>query len=121
MLDGYFDNLAAAATTEKALLAKLVESNAMLTTSNAQLSATVAKLNGKNRTLQKELNTLRRRSETPPVRGDTVPGGAGGAAEPRRGMRRCLHYKRDNYNKPENCHELEQNKDRRPPGWRSFL
>ena len=43
-LDGYLDNLAAAATTEKTTLTQLVENNATLTASITSLTATVATL-----------------------------------------------------------------------------
>ena len=43
-LDGYLDNLAAAATTEKTTLTQLVENNATLTASITSLTATVASL-----------------------------------------------------------------------------
>ena len=43
-LDGYLDNLAAAATTEKTTLAQLIETNAALTATNAALTASVTSL-----------------------------------------------------------------------------
>ncbi len=55
-LDGYLDNLALAATTERTTLTKLIETNALLTTAGATLTASVTALtaaytllaNGKN-------------------------------------------------------------------------
>ena len=43
-LDGYLDNLAAAATTERTTLAQLIENNATLTASITSLTASVALL-----------------------------------------------------------------------------
>jgi hypothetical protein len=43
-LDGYLDNLAAAATTEKTTLTQLIENNASLTASVTALTASVASL-----------------------------------------------------------------------------
>lgn len=43
-LDGYLDNLAAAATTERTTLAQLIENNATLTASITSLTASVASL-----------------------------------------------------------------------------
>ena len=43
-LDGYLDNLAAAATTERTTLAQLIENNATLTASVTSLTASVASL-----------------------------------------------------------------------------
>ncbi len=43
-LNGYLDNLAAAATTEKTTLAQLIENNATLTASITSITASVASL-----------------------------------------------------------------------------
>ena len=51
-LDGYFDNLAAAATNEKAVLDELVKKLTTLTTRNKEMEATIKKLTGKNRYMQ---------------------------------------------------------------------
>ena len=48
-LDGYFDNLAAVATNEKAVLEELVTNLTTLTNSNAEMAATIKKLKGYNR------------------------------------------------------------------------
>lgn len=52
ILESYFDNLASAATNDKAVLDKLVHSNATLSASNADLVTTVKKLTSKNEELQ---------------------------------------------------------------------
>lgn len=64
-LDGYLNNLAAAATTEKSTLAQLVENNASLTASVAALTASVTSLTAAY-TL---LNTAK-----PPTTTTTAPG-----------------------------------------------
>ena len=47
-LDGYFDNLAAAATNKKVVLEELATNFTTLTTSNTEMEATIKKLAGDN-------------------------------------------------------------------------
>ena len=92
-LDEYFDALAAAATTDQSILAELVAANARLTTANKILTKTnellVAKLAAK-------------------------PGGRHTPAGPKK---LCPHCKKMVVHAPDDCFELEKNKDRRPRGW----
>lgn len=55
---GYFDNLAAETTTERAVLEELVKANATLTSTNEELVAVVKRLTGENKSLQQEVNGL---------------------------------------------------------------
>ena len=61
VLNGYFDNLTAAATNEKAVLDKLVETNVSLAASTAELTEKVSNIAGENWTLQQEINGLWRK------------------------------------------------------------
>ena len=58
-LYGYFDNIAAAAMNEKAVLEELVKDLTTITTSNAEMTATTKKLTGENRQFQQQLNILK--------------------------------------------------------------
>ena len=58
-LYGYFDNIAAAAMNEKAVLEELVKDLTTITTSNADMTATTKKLTGENRQFQQQLNILK--------------------------------------------------------------
>ena len=58
-LYGYFDNIAAAAMNEKAVLEELVKDLTTITTSNAEMAATTKKLTGENRQFQQQLNILK--------------------------------------------------------------
>ena len=91
-----FDNLANAATTDKAVLETLVETNRQLTTTNATLTAT-------NERLTKELAQFKRQN-----------GRQSGGAE----KKLCPHCKKYVAHAPEDCFELEENADKRPKGWR---
>ena len=53
-LEGYFDNLSAAAVNEKSVLQKLVLNNTMLATSNESLVALVKTLTGDIKNLERE-------------------------------------------------------------------
>uniref|UniRef100_A0A7S4JRA9 Uncharacterized protein n=1 Tax=Odontella aurita TaxID=265563 RepID=A0A7S4JRA9_9STRA len=60
--EGYFENLAAVAVNEKAVLEQLVAANATLNTTNAELSATVARLSKENQNLQCECTAARKKT-----------------------------------------------------------
>ena len=60
-MEGFFDNLAAAATSDKVVLSQLTDNNTKLVNTNEELLASVKKLTSENRQLQQEINTLRRR------------------------------------------------------------
>ncbi len=102
-LDEYFDALAAAATTDKNVLEELVTSNATLTKANAELVSANAALTKANAALTAKVN------------GKASP--AAGARKPKL----CPNCKKEVYHAPDDCFELEKNKDKRPPGWRSRL
>ena len=57
-MKGFFDNLDAAATNDKAVLAKLTDNNTKLVNTNEELSASMKNITHENRQLQQEINTL---------------------------------------------------------------
>ena len=57
-LEGYFDNLSAAATKDKTVIEKLVTSNAKLATTNEELVDVVKTLTKENKYIQREINLL---------------------------------------------------------------
>ena len=109
-MDGYMDNIAAAATNQKELLEQLVENNTKLAASNEELVATNKKLTNECRQLREENNSLRR-------------GGQAGArtARPSGPMKMCPNCKRMVRHEPDDCFELEKNAHKRYPGWKSCL
>ena len=58
-MEGFFDNLAAAATNDKAVLAQLADNNTKLVNTNEELAASVKRLTNETKQLQQEINTLR--------------------------------------------------------------
>ena len=60
-MEGFFDNLAAAATNDKAVLAQITDNNTKLVNTNEELAASVKNLTNENRQLQQDINTLQRR------------------------------------------------------------
>jgi len=91
--------LAAAATTDQSVLAELVAANARLTKANEILTKT-------NESLVAKLAT---RSG-----GRHAPAGRNTPAGPRK---LCPHCKKMVAHAPDDCFELEKNKDKRPRGW----
>ena len=83
-LEGYFDNLAAAAITKKAALQQLVLKNTTLVTSNESLVTQVKKLTGDIKNLERENSRLKR--------GKQVSG---------RSTTLCHHCKKEGYHQPE--------------------
>ena len=59
-IEGFFDNLASAATNDKAVLAQLDDKNTKLVNTNEELAASVKRLTNETKQLQQEINTLRR-------------------------------------------------------------
>lgn len=104
-LEDCFNDLANAAVTEKGVLDELVRANATLTATNAKLTASVDELTAANARLTKELGHKR--------------GGRGNDTQ--REKKRCPNCKRDVFHVPDDCFELDKNKDKRPPGWKSCL
>ena len=116
-LEGFFDNLAAADTNEKAILAQLADNNTKLVNMNKELAASIKRLTNETTQLQQEINTLRQR-----VGGNM--GGGGNATNNTRGSgssRHCPNCKREVYHAPDTCYKLEKNASRSPAGWRSGL
>ena len=58
-LEGYFDNLAAAAVNEKDVLKQLVLNNTTLATSNKSLVALVKKQNNEIKNLEREISRIK--------------------------------------------------------------
>ena len=98
-LEGNIDALAAAASTDQNVLAELEKSVAELTKTNAELVQAVAALT--------KLGQQEGRS------------GRGGRES--RTMKLCKNCKKEVYHKPDEYFELEANKGKRYPGWKSCL
>ena len=116
-MEGIFDNLAAAAINDKAVLAQLTDNNTKLVNTNDQLAATLKRLTNETKQLQQEINTLIQY-----VGGNT--GGGGNTTNNTRGSGsscHCPNYKLEVYHAPDTCYELEKNASRRQAGWRSGL
>ena len=116
-MEGFFDNLAAAATNDKAVIAQLTDNSTKLVNTNEELAASVKNISNENIQLQQEINTLRQQ-----VGGNT--GGGGNTKNNARGSgssRHCPNCKRQVYHAPDTCYKLEKNASRRPAGWRSGL
>ena len=104
-LEGYLNNLAAAAVNEKYVLKQLVLNNTKLATSNESLVALVKKQNNDIKNLERELSHIKK----------------GGQARARNPPTLCANYKKEGYHQPQDCYKLAKNKDKSPPGWRSAL
>ena len=111
--EGCFDGLAGVVATESATLAEIVKTNATLTSTNATLTATILKLT-------KVVNDL---TEGKKGRGSGSVGGGGGESGGggRGDAKNCPNCKRDTWHKPDECFELERNKEKRPSYWKSVL
>ena len=72
-LEGYFTNLAAAATNEKELLTQLVLNNTTLTTTNKSLAALVKKQAGDIKNLEREIAQLKKTPKLKPAQGTPHP------------------------------------------------
>ena len=103
-LEGYFDNLAAAAVNEKSVLQKLVLNNTTLTTSNESLVTLFKKITGNVKNIEQENSRLKK-----------------GGQVSNRSTTLCNNCKKEGFHKPEACYELLKNKDKQPLGWRSAL
>ena len=92
--------------TGKGVLKELVKSNASLT-------ITIATLTDSNARLAKNVETL---TEALPEKG------GGGVEVPGRGPgKHCPNYKRETWQNPDSCFELEKSKYKRPRWWKSCL
>ena len=110
-LDGYFDNLAAAAKTQQTVLEELVQTISTLGKTNAELVDKIKKLEEQ---LERRGNNQRKRGDG----GGRGRGGdrKGGGDQPRKP---CAHCKGDHRNT--DCWELPSNAGNRPAGWVSKL
>ena len=102
-LEDYFDNIAAAATTEKVVLAQLTAAIAAITINNEALVATDSKLVAE--------------VTTPTRRLGRNPDGATSTNTPtdKQIPKTCPHCKKEGFHKPATCLELSNNAIRRPP------
>ena len=107
-LEGYFDNLATAATNNKAVLEQLVAKNAKLAVTNEELVAIVKKMFNKIKDIQQETYPLKKT-------------GGSGATQGKRDPTLFPHSKKEVYHSPDDCFELAKNKDKRLPGSKSWL
>ena len=103
-LEGYFNNLAAAAVNEKGFLQQLVLNNTTLSTSNESLVALVKKISGDIKNFEQEISRQKNGGQVS-ARNTTL----------------CSTCKKEGFHKPQYCYELLKNKDKRPPGCRSAL
>ena len=113
-LDGYFENLTAASTNEKAVLEELVTNINTLTTSNTEMGATIKKLTGENIQLQQKLNSLKKlvQEERSTGRRQSAVG---------RKPAICPNCKQEVWHNLDDCFELEKNAARRPSVWTTRL
>ena len=72
-LEGYFDNLDAAATNKKLVIDQLVANNANLTATNKELGEIVKKLSNKNKDLQRETYRLEKKGGSGATQGKRDP------------------------------------------------
>ena len=98
-LEGYFDNLSAAAINEIPVLQQLVLNNTTLVTSNDNLVALDKKLTRDIKTPNRDNSRLKK--------GEQVSG---------RSTTLCHHCKKDGYHQPEACYKLAKKKNKHPPG-----
>ena len=97
-LEDYFDNIAAAATTEKVVLAQLTSAIAAITINNKALVATNSKL-------VEEVTNLTRRL------GQKYDGAASTNMPPEKRIPKTFpHCKKEGFHKPDTCLELSNNK-----------
>ena len=107
-IEEYFENLAAAATNKKSFLEQIVANNSKLAAINEELVVIVQKNSNENKDLQRETYHLKKTD-------------ASRATQGKRGPTLYPNYKKEGYHVPDACFELEKNKDKRPPGWKSWL
>jgi len=120
-LEGYFDNLAAAATNEKAVLDQLVANNTKLAATNATLAAAVKSLQEDMKNVRLEIQGLKPSSGGGRGRAGGRNGNGNGNGESFGTKRLCPNCKREVYHAPDDCYKLEKNAGKRPAGWRSRL
>ena len=102
-LDEYFDALAAAASTDQNVLAELVANVTKLTAANTTLMEAVSQLTKVNAPLSEKVQK--------------AGWGRGYKGANPRPKKLCPHCKKMGVHAPNDCFELEKNKDRRARGW----
>ena len=103
-LEGYFDNLAAAAVNEKGVLEQLVLDNTTLATSNESLVALVKNQSNDIKNLEREIYRMKKGGQVSAMN-TTL----------------CAHFKKEGFHQTQDFFELIKNKYKRPPGLRSAL
>ena len=103
-LEGCFKSLAGVAVTGKGVLEEMVDSNASLINTFIILTNTNSLLSKKAETLTAEL---------------AKKGGSGVEVTGRGPGKYLLNCKRETWHNPDNCFELEKNKDKHPRWWKS--
>ena len=103
VLEGYFDNLTAAAVNENSVLEQLVVNNTKLVATNKNLVAMVKNLTNDINNLERETSGLKKGSQSS------------------RGQILYHHCKKEGYHAPKACYKLAKNKSKCPPGWRTLL
>ena len=115
VMEGYFDNLAAAATNEKHVLEEMVKTMAKLTATNEVLTKTNAGLSHQVTVLQNWKpgggNNQAPRGAANPGRGGAPRNGAG------RTKKECPNCKQEVWHTPTDCFELDANASKRPRNW----
>ena len=107
-MEYYFDNLAAAATSNKTVLETLVSSNAKLTNTNAELAHKIMGLTSKNEEFQRTMNSLNKNLGKP-----STPSGG-----PPRVPKLCPNCKKAVYHKPDYFFHPDKNTNKCPGGFR---
>ena len=81
--------------------------------SNASINNTIATLTDTNSRLSKKVEMLTAEL--------AKKGGGGGEVTGRGPGKYFPNYKRENWHKPDDCFDLDNNKDKRPRWWKSYL
>ena len=108
VLEGYFDNLAAAATNRESFLEQLVANNVKLAATNEDLVAILKRVSNKNKDPQQESYRIKKTDSS-------------GATQGKRDPTVCPHFKKEVYHSPDDCFGLAKNKDKPPTGWKIWL
>ena len=107
-LEDYFDNIAAATTTEKVVLEQLTAAIAAMTINNEALMATNSKLVAEVKTLTRRL-------------GRNSDGATSTNTLDKRSPKTCPHCKKEGFHKLDTCLKLSKNAIKLPPNWKSSL
>ena len=112
-LDGYFDNIASAATNEKFFLEDLVDNLTIFATSNTEMADTIKNIWRKSAA---SATTQQFVEEAVSVlfSWSCVTTTGGGSRE-----KLCPNCKMELWHKPDDCFELARNSARRPSVWTS--